>query len=540
MEAVKRKTNEDFGEQIRKRLFGEKCLSGPNKPAAEAPVVKQEVIDSDKDDKKSLTKRKPLDNDKDNKKSLTEKFKPADNDSNEALRLAIEKTKNAAKKALMSKDKDIDEIKGEILKHKLEKLTFQEKYKKYKGFAETLKKRLETSKVGEMSELISDLKCKTTLKDSMLHKEREENQKHMNLIVKLQERIAELSKSEKKAEEERVKDIIKHSDKVNQLEEKIKVLSEKLSKIKDERKSKEKESVPMAKRSSSKGRKADEEKLVAKIEPFVPTVQEGGGTVTLKKGETLPLVSPDVSSLETPLKIPTGKLDKKEYFESLLLLNAEPDIEITKSSENPDSVQESESEVDAAVASITLNDKQTNKNQSGDKKTNKLTGDQNEHKILQDYSPASACQGMMITADENVDMTGPEGVKLKPPAEKDEMPNISERKELVEVLLLENANPEAEEMDFSMCEEDALAPDNSESESFERLENIEDSTGNQKEPLEKMENLTESTKKVSEKEEKVEAIEPTQVAYDELLKRINEKLVEMAKKKKESEKVEKL
>ena len=73
----------------------------------------------------------------------------------------------------------------------------------------------------------------------------------------------------------------------------------------------------MAKRSSCKGRKADEEKLVAKIEPFMPAVQEGRGTVTLKKGETLPLVSPDVSSLETPLKIPKGKLDKKEYFESL-------------------------------------------------------------------------------------------------------------------------------------------------------------------------------------------------------------------------------
>ena len=534
MEAVKRKANEDFGEQIRKRLFGEKCLSGPIKPAVEAPVVKQEVIVSDKDDKKSLTKKKPLDNDRDNK-SLTEKFKPADNDSNEALRVAIEKTKNAAKKALMSKDKEIDEIKGEILKHKLEKLTFQEKYKKYKGFAETLKKRLETSKVGEMSELISDLKCKTTLKDSLLHKEREENQKHMNLIVKLQERIAELSTSEKKVEEERVKDIIKHSDKVNQLEEKIKVLSEKLSKIKDERKSKEKESVPMAKRSGSKGRKADEEKLVAKIEPFMPAVQEGRGTVTLKKGETLPLVSPDVSSLETPLKIPKGKLDKKEYFESLLLLNAEPDIEITKSSENPDSVQECESEVNAAVASITSDDKQTNKSQSGDKQINKLTGDQSEHKILQDYSPASACQGIMITADENVDSTGPEGVKLKPSTEKDEMANISERKEFVEVLLLENANPKAEEMDFSICEEDALAPDNSESESIERLENIEASTGNQKEPLEKMENLTESTRKVPEKDEKVEAIEPTQVAYDELLKRINEKLVEMAKKKKESE-----
>merc|ERR1712243_502370 len=112
MEAVKRKANEDFGEQIRKRLFGEKCLSGPIKPAVEAPVVKQEVIDSDKDDKKSLTKKKPLYNDRDNK-SLTEKFKPADNDSNdatnEALRNAIEKTKNAAKKALISKDKEIDE-----------------------------------------------------------------------------------------------------------------------------------------------------------------------------------------------------------------------------------------------------------------------------------------------------------------------------------------------------------------------------------------------------------------------------------------------
>lgn len=118
--------------------------------------------------------------------------------------------------------------------------------------------------------------------------------------------------------------------------------------------------------------------------------------------------------------------------------------------------------------------------------------------------------------------------------EKDDMTNISERKELVEVLLLENTNPKDEEMDFTMCEEDALAPDNSESESIEPLENIED---NQMEPLEKIENLTKSTREVSERDKKVEesSIEPTQVAYDELLKRINDKLVEMAKKKKESE-----
>ena len=178
MEATKRKASEDFGEQIRKRLFGDKCLSTKPSEAAvqqiEAPVIKREVVIEKKE---SLPSETVL------------------------LRKAIEKTKGAAKKALAAKDKEIDEIKGEILKFKLEKATYHEKYKKYKHFAETLKKQFDNSKVNELAEVISDLKCKGSLKDGLLYKEREENEKHLKQIALLQRKIEEMSKAEKKAED---------------------------------------------------------------------------------------------------------------------------------------------------------------------------------------------------------------------------------------------------------------------------------------------------------------------------------------------------
>ena len=214
MEGKKRKANEDFGEEIRKRLFGEKCLkSGSNNPRS---ILKSsEVVVASVS---TFVKREVPDNDESERAML---------------RNAIEKTKRAARKALSAKDKEIDEIKAEILKHKLEKNTYQEKYKKYKNFAETLKKRFDNSKVNELAEAISDLKCKGSLKDGLLQKERDEKQKNLNQIALLQEKIKEMSKNEKKAEEERVKDIIKHSDKVHQLEEKTKLLSEQLSELRE-------------------------------------------------------------------------------------------------------------------------------------------------------------------------------------------------------------------------------------------------------------------------------------------------------------------
>ena len=84
MEATKRKASEDFGEQIRKRLFGDKCLSTKPSEAAvqqiEAPVIKREVV---------IEKKESL---------PSETF---------LLRKAIEKTKGAARKLWRRKTKKL-------------------------------------------------------------------------------------------------------------------------------------------------------------------------------------------------------------------------------------------------------------------------------------------------------------------------------------------------------------------------------------------------------------------------------------------------
>ena len=66
MEGKKRKANEDFGEEIRKRLFGDKCSkSGSNNPrsilkssevvvASVSTFVKREVPDNDESERAML------------------------------------------------------------------------------------------------------------------------------------------------------------------------------------------------------------------------------------------------------------------------------------------------------------------------------------------------------------------------------------------------------------------------------------------------------------------------------------------------------
>ena len=615
MEATKRKASEDFGEQIRKRLFGDKCLSSKPSEAAvqklEAPVIKREVVIEKKE---SLPSETVL------------------------LRNAIEKTKGAAKKALAAKDKEIDEIKGEILKFKLEKATYHEKYKKYKHFAETLKKQFDNSKVNELAEVISDLKCKGSLKDGLLYKEREENEKHLKQIALLQRKVEEMSKAEKKAEEERVKEIIKHSDKVNQLEENNKLLGEKLSQLNAVRLDNEKNQqnavqppdqkdflspsslAPVKGESLTKKRsgqvaaqtkqKSIEHKLIAKVEPYmsgknivqelvsnesskdcvteleevkdcgqagqredllkpvphllaipaavntgVPPVSlsqtvnadlyicnkckkslksarqlqthqafqhesveeeeikcmvmkcgkmfrktstlenhmrghqetEAGGASSQNTDEQISKAPPIVpNTLVTPLKIPKGNLDKKKYFESLLLLNDEQPED-----NNQKAVQENEIQVDLTSPMIP---NQEEKRKQKNKIDNKIT--------------ISLCLGDENSLDENVETVEPVGKKT--------VADVLEEKEkeIVEVLLVEK---EEEDIGFSMQEENGLEPDSCESDTTEPAEKVDDLK-------DKIKELSKSKKMVEE-----ETFETTPRAYDELLNRINDKLIEMAK-----------
>ena len=603
MEATKRKASEDFGEQIRKRLFGDKCLSSKSSEAAvqqiEAPVIKREVVIEENE---SLPSETVL------------------------LRNAIEKTKGAAKKALAAKDKEIDEIKGEILKFKLEKATYHEKYKKYKHFAETLKKQFDNSKVNELAEVISDLKCKGSLKDGLLYKEREENEKHLKQIALLQRKVEEMSKAEKKAEEERVKEIIKHSDKVNQLEENNKKLSQ-LNAVRLDNEKNQQNAVqppdqkdflspsslaPVKGESLTKKRsgqvaaqtkqKSIEHKLIAKVEPYMSgknIVQElvsnesskdcvteleevkdcgqGGqredllkpvphllatpaavntgvppvslsqmvtadlyicnkckkslksarqlqthqafqhGSVEeeeikcmvmkcgkmFRKTSTLenhmrghqetdeqtskapPIVSAP-NTLVTPLKIPKGNLDKKKYFESLLLLNDEQPED-----NNQKAVQENEIQGDLTSPMIP---NQEEKRKQKNKIDNKIT--------------ISLCLGDENSLDENVETVEPIGKKTAADVLEEK------EKEIVEVLLVEK---EEEDIGFSMQEENGLEPDSCESDTTEPAEKADDLK-------DKIKELSKSKKVVEE-----ETFETTPRAYDELLNRINDKLIEMAK-----------
>ena len=107
-------------------------------------------------------------------------------------------------------------------------------------------------------------------------------------------------------------------------------------------------------------------------------------------------------------------------------------------------------------------------------------------------------------------------------------PYLEEKEnEIVEVLLVEKDHLKEEEIGFSMFEEDGLEPDDS-------------AESDINEPSEKVEDLKDKIRELSEKDKKREIstgkkkveeaeIETTPRAYDELLNRINDKLIEMAK-----------
>ena len=570
MEGNKRKANEDFGEQIRKRLFGKTSLSSSNNSES---ILKASNKSSSEVTIPTVIKCEVLEND--------DRLTPSER---ALLRNAIDKTKAAAKKALSAKDKEIDEIKGEILKHKLEKMTYQEKYKKYKHFAETLKKRFDNSKVNELAEALSDLKCKGTLKDGLLHKEREENQKHLNQIALLQEKIKEMSWNEKKVEEERVKDIIKHSDKVNQLEEKTKLLREKLQEVRQSNETASNSVQPVREDSKKRGsssqmvkEKAIEHKLIAKVEPYMSGKNTTPDPLKSKAAPIKTSLSPNASNLVTPLKIPKGKLDKKEYFESLLLLNDDQNDENITNSDNlameelSKSPQEREIGKDASAPNKEQTSKQTKKIAS------KISDDQ--HQLPPSLGKENALH------EEGPKKNVPEKTPLKIGKERYSNPGILEEteeeivenlllekdhleekeNEIVEVLLVEKDHLKEEEIGFSMFEEDGLEPDeSSESDTNEPSEKVEDlkdkirelsekdkarelsekdktrelsEKGKTRELSEKgkTRELSENgkTRELSERKKKVEEeeMETTPRAYDELLNRINDKLIEMAKKR---------
>ena len=103
----------------------------------------------------------------------------------EAFYDLVEKAKNAAKKALALKNKQIDECKGEILKMKLENESTTEKYVKYKNMA---KQNAEANK---------DIRTKADLREDLLRKEREKCEKLSEENMRLSASYDELQKKVK-------------------------------------------------------------------------------------------------------------------------------------------------------------------------------------------------------------------------------------------------------------------------------------------------------------------------------------------------------
>ena len=198
-----------------------------------------------------------------------------------------------------------------------------------------------------------------------------------------------------------------------------------------------------------------------------------------------PIVSAP-NTLVTPLKIPKGNLDKKKYFESLLLLNDEQPED-----NNQKAVQENEIQGDLTSPMIP---NQEEKRKQKNKIDNKIT--------------ISLCLGDENSLDENVETVEPIGKKTAADVLEEK------EKEIVEVLLVEK---EEEDIGFSMQEENGLEPDSCESDTTEPAEKADDLK-------DKIKELSKSKKVVEE-----ETFETTPRAYDELLNRINDKLIEMAK-----------
>ena len=192
------------------------------------------------------------------------------------------------------------------------------------------------------------------------------------------------------------------------------------------------------------------------------------------------------NTLVTPLKIPKGNLDKKKYFESLLLLNDEQPED-----NNQKAVQENEIQGDLTSPMIP---NQEEKRKQKNKIDNKIT--------------ISLCLGDENSLDENVETVEPVGKKTAADVLEEK------EKEIVEVLLVEK---EEEDIGFSMQEENGLEPDSCESDTTEPAEKADDLK-------DKIKELSKSKKVVEE-----ETFETTPRAYDELLNRINDKLIEMAK-----------
>ena len=111
----------------------------------------------------------------------------------------VQKAKNTAQKALASKNKQIDELRGETLKMRLENESITEKYVKYKSMAKqnTTTVNHSNAKVKELMEANKDIKTKADLRENLLKEEREKCEKLAEENKRISAKYVELEKKVK-------------------------------------------------------------------------------------------------------------------------------------------------------------------------------------------------------------------------------------------------------------------------------------------------------------------------------------------------------
>jgi len=262
------------------------------------------------------------------KSSETRETEDEDLNLNELVEI-VEKTKSAAKKALAAKNSEIDELKGEIMKHKLEKDSYREKYDKYKKMAQAIRQNSSAARVREVEEANRDIKEKAELREKLLNEEREMREE-LEQKAELREKMLNEERATREKVETRMKLLIekvktseKRSDRQGLIMEMCATVSERVQ-VKPEKETESKK--PKVKDDVAKKGNINDVKI--------PASDSDTKKVEIKKKST-PTVAKSMSSsteevqkkvtLGTKPKAKPDKLDNKEKDDLEKLLTSSPE-----------------------------------------------------------------------------------------------------------------------------------------------------------------------------------------------------------------------
>ena len=179
----------DFGDMLRRKLLEDEEEEEEDSTPAPTPTHTLPNRKAKTPSKKSIVEQ-----------SIDTKEECVDLNIN-VLSDAIDNAKDAAKKALVTKDKQINELKEvvgglgeEIAKLKVDKETITEKYRKYKRMAEAARNGGgSSSRIKDLEGTINDVKSKAEMRETLLNEERKKTARleseNKNLETKIKEFI---------------------------------------------------------------------------------------------------------------------------------------------------------------------------------------------------------------------------------------------------------------------------------------------------------------------------------------------------------------